>query len=267
MKMVKDLMDLTGRVAIVTGGAGHIGRAICDSLAELGANVVVLDFDEDACRSEATRISEAFGVKTEAIVVDLRDSEAIKAVPSFVDSAFGRLDIIVNAAALVGTADLTGWSVPFEDQGVEAWQLAQDINLLAPFVLVQACTPLLRQSDGASVINISSIYGAVGPDPSIYTGVTVPPPAAYAAAKGGLIQLTRWLATTLAPDVRVNSITPGGILRGQSEEFIQRYEAKAPLARMGTEEDVKGAVAYLASDMSNYVTGHNLVVDGGWTAW
>jgi len=260
-------MDLSGRVALVTGGAGHIGRAICDAFAELGANVVVLDIDEDTCRSEAARIVQAFGVKAEPVVIDLRDSEAVKSVPALVESMFGQLDIIVNTAALVGTAELMGWSVPFEDQGVEAWQLAQDVNLLAPFVLVQACTPLLRKSESASVINVSSIYGMVGPDPGIYSGPTVPPPAAYAAAKGGLVQLTRWLATTLAPDVRVNSITPGGILRGQSDEFIKSYEAKTPLGRMGTEEDVKCAVAYLASDMSGYVTGHNLVVDGGWTAW
>jgi NAD(P)-dependent dehydrogenase (short-subunit alcohol dehydrogenase family) len=260
-------MDLSGRVALVTGGAGHIGRAICDALAESGANIVVLDIDADACRLEQARLAETFDVKAESIPMDLGDDEAIRVVPSSVEEMFGRLDVIVNAAGLVGTSDLKGWSVPFEDQGVEAWRLAQDINLLAPFALTQACTPLLRKSGAASVVNVSSIYGVVGPDPDIYSDPIVPPPAAYAASKGGLIQLTRWLATTLAPVIRVNSITPGGISRDHPAEFARQYEAKTPLGRMGIEEDIKGAAAYLASDLSNYVTGHNLVVDGGLTAW
>ena len=267
MRSVDQLMDLTDRVALVTGGGGHIGSAICDALAELGASVAVLDLDHDLCRSTTAHLTEEFGVKTETIEIDLRDTEAIRQVPASIESLFGRLDILVNAAALVGTSDLKGWSVPFEDQGVDAWRVAQDINLLAPFVLTQACTPLLSMSGVASVISVASIYGMVGPDSGIHSGAVMPTPAAYAASKGGLIQLTRWLATTLAPDIRVNAITPGGISRGQPDEFVRRYEARTPLARLGTEEDVKGAAAFLASDMSSYVTGHNLVVDGGWTAW
>jgi NAD(P)-dependent dehydrogenase (short-subunit alcohol dehydrogenase family) len=107
----------------------------------------------------------------------------------------------------------------------------------------------------------------VGPDLSLYEETNLGNPAAYAATKGGLLQLTRWLATVLAPDVRVNAISPGGVWRNQPEDFLKRYVAKTPLRRMATEEDLKGAVAYLASDLSAYVTGHNLVVDGGWTTW
>jgi len=117
------------------------------------------------------------------------------------------------------------------------------------------------------MINISSIYGISGPDQRIYGGTSLGNPAAYAASKGGLLQLTRWLATTLAPDVRVNAITLGGVERDQPAKFQEAYIQKTPLRRMAIEEDVKGAVAYLASDMSAYVTGHNLVVDGGWTTW
>jgi NAD(P)-dependent dehydrogenase (short-subunit alcohol dehydrogenase family) len=203
----------------------------------------------------------------EAIICDLGDVEAVRSVAGSIDSSFGRLDILVNCAALVGTSALEGWAVPFEEQSAETWRLAQDINLLAPFVLTQACVRLLGESGKGSVINVASIYGVVGPDYSLYGDSGMGNPAAYAASKGGLIQLTRWLATTLAPDIRVNSITPGGILRGQAESFIGRYQEKTPLRRLGTEEDLKGAVAFLASQMSSYVTGHNLVVDGGWTAW
>ena len=116
-------------------------------------------------------------------------------------------------------------------------------------------------------MNVASIYGLVGPDWRLYEGTEIGNPAAYSASKGGLLQLTRWLATTLAPDVRVNSITPGGVFRDTPEPFLSRYLSRTPLGRMATEEDFKGAIAYLASDLSAYVTGQNLVVDGGWTAW
>ena len=128
-------------------------------------------------------------------------------------------------------------------------------------------TPWLEKSGAASVIQIASIYGMLGPDLRLYEGTGMGNPAAYAASKGGLLQMTRWLSTVLAPKVRVNAITPGGIWRRQAAEFVERYESRVPLGRMGSEEDLKGAVAYLASDLSAYVTGHNLVVDGGWTAW
>jgi NAD(P)-dependent dehydrogenase (short-subunit alcohol dehydrogenase family) len=129
------------------------------------------------------------------------------------------------------------------------------------------CESALRESGHGSVINVSSIYGVVGPNYGLYEGTALGNPGAYAASKGGVIQLTRWLATTLAPNVRVNCISPGGIERGQNEQFQDRYTALTPLKRMGREEDLKGAVAFLASDLSQYVTGQNLMVDGGWTAW
>ena len=125
----------------------------------------------------------------------------------------------------------------------------------------------MSRSGNASIINIGSIYGVYGPDPSLYQDLSLHNPAAYAASKGGLIQLTRWLATTLAPFVRVNSISPGGIFRNQPEEFVDRYSSKTPLGRMGTEEDIKGAIMYLATDLSNWVTGQNVLIDGGWGTW
>ena len=126
---------------------------------------------------------------------------------------------------------------------------------------------LLEKSQYASVINIGSIYGLYGPDMSIYEGTGLNNPAAYSASKGGLIQLTRWLSTVLAPKVRVNCISPGGILRNQPEKFVKRYVNKTPLKRMGSESDIVGAVIYLASDLSSWVTGQNLIVDGGWGVW
>ncbi|BCS87547.1 SDR family oxidoreductase [Pseudodesulfovibrio sediminis] len=267
MKSIKELMDLTGRTALVTGGAGHIGTAFCEALAEAGAHIAVLDIDESRVQESAAVLAERYGVKTMGLTMDLADEAAVVASPEQVVDQLGRLDILVNCAAFVGTSKLTGWGVPFEEQNVDTWRAALETNLTAPFALVQAATPYLRESGHGSVINIGSTYGVVGPDMSLYEGTAMGNPAGYGASKGGITQLTRYLATVLAPDIRVNCISPGGIARGQHEKFVERYEARTPLNRMGTEEDMKGTLLYLASDLSAYVTGQNLMVDGGWTAW
>jgi NAD(P)-dependent dehydrogenase (short-subunit alcohol dehydrogenase family) len=267
MRSVAQLMDLSDRVALVTGAAGHIGAALTDALAELGASIVVADLDEHACEAAAARLVAAHNVRCTAHAIDLQDTDAVRQLPTLVEETFGRLDVLVNCAALVGTAGRVGWSTRFGDQDVAVWRDALEINLTAPFVLVQACEELLSASGHGSVINIGSIYGVVGPDWRLYEGSPLGNPAAYGASKGGLLQLTRWLATTLAPRIRVNAISPGGVFRGTPEPFLSRYIARTPLARMATEEDFKGAVAYLASDLSAYVTGQNLLVDGGWVTW
>ena len=260
-------MNLQGRVALITGGGGHIGAAMCETLAELGAAIVVLDVVRESCTDVAKRAQETYGVGTLPLVIDLADEGAVQSVPGRVLDCFGRLDILVNCAALVGTSELKGWATPFLEQSADTWRLALEVNLTAPFILVQVCAEALAASGHGSVINIGSIYGMVGPDMGVYENTTMGSPAAYATSKGGLLQLTRWLATVLAPEVRVNVITSGGVWRNQPETFHTRYVARTPLRRMATEEDLKGAVAYLASDLSAYVTGHNLVVDGGWTVW
>jgi NAD(P)-dependent dehydrogenase (short-subunit alcohol dehydrogenase family) len=267
MRSIKSLMDLSGRVALVTGGAGHIGSVICDALAELGANIAILDVDGASCDDVAERVRHQHGVTALALSIDLKDEQAVRAVSGLVQDDLGRLDILVNCAALVGTSDLEGWVAPFSEQNANTWRLALEINLTAPFVLVQACANALVASGNGSIINISSIYGMCGPKTELYEGTSLGVPAAYAASKGGMQQFTQWLSTVLAPEIRVNTITSGGIWRGQPESFHKRYVKHTPLERMAIEEDLKGAAAYLASDLSAYVTGHNLVVDGGWTAW
>lgn len=267
MKTLSQLMDLRGRVALVTGGAGHIGRDLCEALAEVGGAVAVLDLEKQSCDRVAEHVQRRYGVDACPLPADLTDEDRLPSICGEVVKRLGRLDILVHCAAFVGTSNLTGWNAPFLDQSAEAWKQALHLNLTVPFLLTQSCAPTLSQSGHGSVINVASIYGVVGPDPSLYEGTQMNNPAAYAASKGGLVQLTRWLATVMAPSVRVNAIVPGGIERGQPESFRQGYAQRTPLRRLGTEEDVKGAVAYLASDLSAYVTGHNLVVDGGWTIW
>jgi len=267
MKPLNEMMDLDGRVALVTGGVGHIGSAICGALAELGAGIVILDVDREACAVLAGQIQKKYAVEVLPLAVDLMDEREVRAVCQTVIDRFGRLDILVNCAALVGTSALKGWVAPFLEQSAETWRMAQEINLTAPFILIQECSEALSHSGHGTIINISSIYGMVGPRMDLYEGNELGVPAAYAASKGGLLQFTRWLATVLAPSIRVNTITIGGVWRDQPEAFHKRYVEQTPLGRMATEEDLKGAAAYLASDLSAYVTGHNLVVDGGWTAW
>jgi NAD(P)-dependent dehydrogenase (short-subunit alcohol dehydrogenase family) len=267
MKSINKLMSLHGRVALVTGGAGHIGSAICNAFAETGANIVVIDCNKELCETKTRKIIDEFNVEALSIVTDLTNEQELRKIPDKVLKRFGSIDILVNCAALAGGSPLVGWGVEFNKQSADTWRIALEANLTVPFILTQVCSDALIQSRHGSVINIGSIYGLVGPDMQIYEGTSMGNPAAYAASKGGLIQLTRWLATVLAPEVRVNSITPGGVLRNQPEPFYSNYVRKTPLKRMASEEDFKGAAVYLASDLSSYVTGHNLVVDGGWTVW
>lgn len=267
MKSIADLANLKGRVALITGGAGHIGRAMASALIELGCTVLLVDRDEPSLNTAFIELSKNGLASARIRTCDLADVESVKELRNYVEAEFGRLDILVNNAAFVGDSLLSGWCTDFEKQELETWKRALDLNLSVPFALVQAFSALLAENNNGTVINIGSIYGIVGPDMSLYEGTTMGNPAAYAASKGGLTQLTRWLATNLAPSVRVNTLSPGGVFRHQPKAFTDRFVKRTPMQRMATEEDFKGAVAYLASDLSRYVTGQNIVVDGGFSIW
>lgn len=267
MKTVHELMDMNGRVSLITGATGHIGKSIAEVLAELGSCLILLDLDKLKLDEVSAEIREKYGVRVETLQLDLEDEPAIREVPNFINKNFSQLDVLVNNAAFVGTSDMPGWATSFEEQSVATWKRAMDVNLTSAFALSQACVGLLKSSGRGVIINTASIYGLYGPDPGLYEGTQMGNPAAYSASKGGLLQLTRWLSTTLAPDVRVNAFSPGGVYRNQSEKFCERYISRTPMGRMAVEEDFKGVIAYLASDMSCYVTGQNILVDGGWGVW
>lgn len=260
-------MKLEGRVAVVTGGSGYIGSVLADGLAELGASIAIVDIRRSEGESVAQELTGRWKRRSVAFDIDLESAGDFPQLAGRIRREFGRVDILVNCAALVGTSELKGWAAPFEEQSIDSWRRALEVNLTAPFALAQAFASDLRASGHGSIINLASIYGIVGPDWRLYEGTKLGNPAAYSSSKGGLIQLTRWLATTLAPDVRANAVAPGGIFRGTSEPFLSRYIARTPLGRMGAEEDIKGAVAFFACDLSAYVTGQCIAIDGGWTAW
>ena len=268
MRRLDELSSLKGRVALVTGGSGHLGQTIAETLLEMGAAVALVDLDNSRGEEIAGNLGSRFPETTARFFqADLEKADELVGLASRVHQGLGGLNLLVNNAALVGTSDLKGWGVEFKDQSPETWRRALEVNVTAPFILTQACSSFLEEATGASIINIGSIYGVLGPHFSLYEGTTMGNPAAYAASKAALLQFTRWCSTALAPKVRCNAILAGGILRGQPVQFVQRYSNLTPLARMACEEDFKGAIAYLASDLSSYVTGQHLAVDGGWTAW
>ena len=267
MRNISELMNLKGRVALITGGAGHFGVAMAHTLAEVGCNLCLVDTNREKLVQVSEELKNKWNVQIEILNMDLENEQARESLPTKIKKTFGCLDILINNAAFVGDKQLQGWVVPLNEQSIDSWRRALEVNLTAVFHLCKMFVPLLGIHGKGSIINIGSIYGVVGPELRLYEGTSMGNPAAYATSKGGIIQLTRWLATVLAPKIRVNCISPGGIYRNQPESFVQKYIDRTPLKRMGIEEDIKGAVIYFSSNLSSYVTGENLMIDGGWTAW
>lgn len=254
--------DLQGKRGLITGGCGPLGWALVNAFADAGAEVVAADLpDAVTARSDAMREGVV------GVPCNLMENDAVDSLCSEVRDNHGRLDFLVNNAAFTGDSTLGGYSTSFLDQTDDAFDLALRLNLAVPFRLSRRLTPMLSESASGCILNVGSIYGLLGPVLSLYEGTGMGNSAAYAASKGGLIQLTRYLATVLAPDVRVNCLAPGGILRGQPSSFVERYEERTPLGRMASEEDVLGAAVWLVGDAAAYVTGQTIAIDGGWSAW
>jgi len=263
---VSELYDLDDKIALVTGATGQLGRPICEALAEQGATIVINARSEQDCTELAGELTEAYQCALPA-PGDVTKETDVRAILSEIKNEFGRLDILVNNA-------YRGAYAPFEEMTVKQFQSAMDGALLSTFLCTRESLSLLRNG-GGSIINIASIYGVVAPDHSVYGDSGLNNPANYGAAKAGVIQLTRWIATRYAEDnIRANVVSPGGFYNPSLEDqpdysdlFVPNYEARTPLGRMGSPEDMKGPVLFLASDASQWMTGHNLIVDGGWTVW
>lgn len=258
--MAMNLFDLTGKTAIVTGGAGHIGKSLSAGLAEHGATVIVVDTDEVA----GQRVADEIPGNAEHRSTDITSESEVKELMDSVMNDHSSLDILVNAA--LPRAENSGQA--YEEISIETWRKNVDLHLNSYFLTsYTASVRMKNQDEGGSIINLGSIYGFQGLDFDIYKYSDVPASGDYFAIKGGVINMTRYLATYLAQfDVRANIISPGGVFDEEmNTSFVEEYEKNTPLNRMAEPDDFKGPVVFLSSEASSYVTGENLVVDGGWT--
>jgi NAD(P)-dependent dehydrogenase (short-subunit alcohol dehydrogenase family) len=269
----KEKFDLKNKVAIVTGGAGILGQHFCAGLAESGAIVVVADLQEDKAVEFAYTLERKYNRKSFGIGCNVSDPQSVQSMLSQVLLQFGEVNILHNNAA-GKSDDLAAFFAPFEEYSLEEWRKIMAVNLDGMFLMAQAVgKQMVIQGKGGSIIQTASIYGVMGPDHRIYEGSfylgrEINTPAVYSASKAGVIGLTRHLATYWADKgIRVNTLTPGGTESGQNNEFKNRYSARIPMGRMANADEMVGALLYLASDASSYVTGQNIIVDGGLNAW
>lgn len=263
-------LDLTGKNILLTGGAGILGRHFARAFAAAGGRVALLDVDGDAARTVAAElpVGQAMG-----LACDVSHPASVSEVVDQVVAEWGEIHVLANNAASKSSS-LDGFLTPFEDYTLDTWREVMAVNVDGMFLMAQAVARhMIRQQKGGSIIQTASIYGVVAPDQRIYEGSRyldrqINTPAVYSASKAAVIGLSQYLATYLAPHgIRVNTLTPGGMESGQNDEFRRRYSARVPLGRMGQPEELTGAMVYLASDASSYVTGQNLIVDGGLTVW
>lgn len=244
------MFSLSGKTIVVTGGSGLLGTLYREAITEAGGRAINADL---TCSSDLDQLEHQ---------LDITQPDSVRALVSAVTERFGSLDGWVNNA-YPRTKD---WGLHFEKIPVESWRQNVDMHLNGYFICCQIALEAMRAQGSGCLINLASIYGIVGPDFTIYDGTAMTTPAAYAAIKGGLVNLTRYLAAYYGPaGVRVNTVSPGGIFDYQPESFVRNYEAKVPMRRMGLPADIAPSVVFLLSDAARYITGHNLVVDGGWS--
>jgi NAD(P)-dependent dehydrogenase (short-subunit alcohol dehydrogenase family) len=275
---MNDLFSLKGKVVIVTGALGLLGKNHCYALSEAGANIVVCDLDEEKCISFAESLTE----KSLGVGVDITEINSVRRLKDAVLNAFWKIDVLINNAAIndmfvhrdsFGENPVSAIEESkFENYPLSLWQKSIDVNLTGTFLCSQILGNEMAKAGKGNIINVASTYGIVAPDQSIYkkedgTQTFYKSPA-YPITKGAIISFTRFLAAYWGRQgVRVNSLSPGGVENNQDEYFIKNYSSKTPLGRMAKSNDYKGAIVFLASDASAYMTGANLIVDGGWTAW
>ncbi|MDT8903843.1 SDR family oxidoreductase [Anaeroselena agilis] len=267
------LFSLKDKNAIVTGGLGILGKRFCAGLAAYGANVAVVDLDEKLASAYARQLTEEYNVKTVGVGCDISSPASVAQMVQEVVSGLGAITILHNNAASKSD-NLEAFFAPFEDYSLDEWRKIMAVNIDGMFLVAQAVGKhMVKSGRGGSIIQTASIYGVLAPDNriyegSLYLGKQINTPAVYSASKAAVIGLTRYLATYWADKgIRVNSITPGGVESGQNEEFKRRYSARIPLGRMAKADEMVGTLLYLASDASSYITGQNILVDGGLSAW
>jgi NAD(P)-dependent dehydrogenase (short-subunit alcohol dehydrogenase family) len=261
--MIDHLTDIKGFNILITGASGNLGTEFSHSLARLGANLILIDKDSNKLKKLKLKLSKNYQINIDIYVIDLeKEKQRVKMISNIIKN-HSLIDVIINNAAFVGSSKLKNWSTNFENQSIQTWNRAIEVNLTSVFHICQGLLPLLKISKNASIINIGSMHGFLAPEWSLYKDTDMSNPAAYSVSKAGIIHLTKWLATTLSPDIRVNCISPGGIFRNQPKKFLKRFKSTTPLKKMAEEKDIIGALIYLCSRSSSYVTGQNIIIDGG----
>jgi len=260
---VMEQFSLKGKTAVITGGAGHLGTAMSEGLAEAGANVVIASRDVEKCKKLAATLAKKYKVKTLGIALDIRSMSAVKKCMAAVNREMGAIDILINNAAFG-----KGMSLTMSDAD---WLEGIDGTINGVFRCTQAVLPYMEAQKHGVIINVSSMYGIVSPDHRIYGDSGYDSPPNYAAGEAATLQFTRYAACHLAnKGIRVNAISPGPFPSPEvqkNKKFIFNLKEKTPMGRIGRPDELKGAVVFLASEASSYITGQNIVVDGGWTVW
>ncbi len=262
------MFRLDGKVAIITGAAGLLGLQHAIALSEFGAHVILTDLDLENCEKRAREINEQSKVQTLALHSDVTSQSSWQSLLEQSLSSFGQVDILVNNAAFTTQSRSANYDASFSNFPLEDWRQILDVNLTGTYIGCQVVGSQMVAQRSGSIINMASLYGVVSPHHPMYSGTGIHQPAAYSVSKAGVIALTRYLASLWAGQgVRVNCITPGGVYNRHPDLFATRYAELSPMGRMAEKEEMHGALIYLASTASSYCTGHNLVVDGGWTVW
>lgn len=270
---IKPLFDLTGKTVVLTGAAGILGTHFAHGYAEFGATLALVDMDGEAVSALAEDVAAQHGTATHPFPVDIATPDAVAQFYADLETEVGPADVLHNNAASKGS-DLNAFFAGTEDYNLAMWREIAAVNLDGAFLMAQGAIRQMKASGrGGSIIQTASIYGIMGPDDRIYAGSRyldrqISLPAVYSATKGGIVALTRHLACQFAKDgIRVNTLSPGGVASGQNDTFTKNYSNRVPMGRMANAHELVGAAIYLASNASSYVTGQNLVVDGGLQAW
>jgi NAD(P)-dependent dehydrogenase (short-subunit alcohol dehydrogenase family) len=267
MNMVKkNFFDVSGKIIVITGSAGLLGIEYAKGLSKEGAHVVLADLDFKKCEDISLELEKKYSVKPLPINLDLTKILSIKNMVKKVVKKYGKIDVLINNAAYQGDDKLR--TIPFEELPLESWNKAIDVNLTGIFLCCQEIGKVMLKQKKGVIINISSTYGIVAPDQRIYGKSRQNSAIFYAATKSAVLNLTRYLAAYWqGKGIRVNTLSPGGVERNQEVNFKQKYSEKTMLGRMAKKDEYVGPIIFLASDASSYMTGSNLIVDGGWTAW
>jgi NAD(P)-dependent dehydrogenase (short-subunit alcohol dehydrogenase family) len=260
----REKFELGSRVIVITGACGLIGRAFVEACAQFGANVVLADIAASEPVEKAAALEKKHGRKMIGVVVDVADKDSVIALKNETLKAFGRIDGLINGHQNKSHLVFE----PFENVSEENWDTVIEVNLKGTFLLCQIIGSYMAEQGKGSIINIPSTYSVVAPNQNLYKGTQMGCPAAYSASKGGIDALSQYLATYwAAKGVRVNMITPHGVWNNHEAQFEKNFANFSPLQRMSYNHEVSSAAIYLLSDASTYVTGHNMLVEGGWTAW